>query len=253
MHRTAFTLIEILVVVATIAILMGLLLPVMGQAREAAARASCAKNMQQVGVALLQYMNANRGLMPSPGNATPRDADALWWQPARIAEIGRNGLGPYLAIRPTTLKTFRCPSDNEANNRLGSGKYPLTYSINSNFGGDGLQPVRRMNQVRTPAERIYVIEENGPTLNDASVDLWQRHGQWNLVGMLGLRHDPQNRKTFPDASTAAAGIVNPRGKANVLFADFHVSYIERRDAHTKSRALPDPTAASFTGEPETGP
>lgn len=259
-RRRAFTLVELLVVIGTIAVLIGILLPVLGRARETANRTACAANMRAAGQAILLYINANKGALPFPGGVTATPSDAIWWQNVRIADIGKEGVGPYMKLSPTDLRLFRCPTDSEGDKRQVDGKYPLTYSFNSNLGGidkslggDALQPVRKLTQVRTPAARIYVIEENGPSLNDASAVIWARTGEWNTVGMLGLRHDRINRTKYPDTSTAAVGIVNGRGKANALFADFRVDYVERHFAHAKSRALPYPDATEFAGQPEYGP
>jgi prepilin-type N-terminal cleavage/methylation domain-containing protein len=132
-RRSAFTLMELLVVVAIIAILIGLLLPAIQKVREAAARVSSMNNLKQIVLATHNFADSRDGGLPSlngvgngPVNISMFTAILPYIDQGAAYKAYTEG-SQIIGSDPATVKTFVSPADATA-----SGPCPSSTSYAAN-------------------------------------------------------------------------------------------------------------------------
>jgi prepilin-type N-terminal cleavage/methylation domain-containing protein len=224
----AFTLIELLIVIAIIAVIAALLLPALAAAKQKAHRLACINQLRQLAAAWQMYSADNEGKLVdnSPLGTPPSQRTNAWvLGNMRLAAeatdpqlIRQSKLFPYAS----TLAVFRCPADHS---NLNGVPRVRSYSMNSWMGtrymesevnpaGKGYRTFAREHELAVGgATALWLImDEDESTLDDG----------FFLVTM----DDARPFVSFPGARHANAYAMN--------FADGHAAAQKLRDGNTKA-------------------
>ena len=180
----AFTLTDLLVVLAVVSVLAAVVVPVVAKTRATARLELCKANLQQVGRATLLYAEDHNKTLPAPANAK---AIGVWFG---YKDMVKGFVGPKGAPAADN-KVFACPSDRG----YGEGLKPVPFRENPKFNHSsyvfngvhlpGLPHIagRELGTIKDPARTLLVMEwtahaplswhrsktgrENSPFYNDA--------------------------------------------------------------------------------------
>lgn len=252
--RRAFTLIEILVVIAIIAILAGLLLPVLARAKATSYRIHCASNEHQIGLALRLYVDENKAY-PIFGDSrravAPTDPRSEFWDYNLLPYASGNksvficgamhgtNCDPVVNWSVKDKRAILWPNLSYGYNAAGVGieeSAGLFSSVNilglSSTLEFGYSPALKYlpdQNVVAPTDMISVVDYE-PTIDDDNDGDYHADAVYALT-LTGKRHD---------------------GRASTVFCDGHVEFIYTnilRAPQTRIRwnydHQPHPTAAPY--------
>jgi len=216
-HRHGFTLIEMLLVVAVIALLISILLPTLSRAKENANVAICMTRLNQIGNAAHTYTISNQNYFASAFNWTQHvTCWHDWHQKERVTD---GLLFPYLGknyaiyLCPTFMNTYRNGDrPYSACGDTGQAIVPVySYSMNASMGWQGWAGFtwKTPRVIRNPSRMLFYSEESTwavPGYSAVSIN----------NGAIGVGPDGIATYHLPESGNLDTG------RGNVLFLDLHV-------------------------------
>jgi prepilin-type N-terminal cleavage/methylation domain-containing protein/prepilin-type processing-associated H-X9-DG protein len=243
--RRAFTLVELLVTIAIIAILASLLVPAIARAKGSGRQIVCENNLRQLGLGWTIYAQDNNDRLAYNLGGTEikrlnkRDQYYNWansllnweldWSNTNDVLNTRASLGSYVAAN---ARVYRCPSDNvlsKVQRRAGWDHRSRTYSMNAMVGDAG-EFTRGGTNVNNPYYRQYMTHSEIP--QPAAIFAFIEEHPHSINDGYFL-----NKGYSSEWYDLPASFHN--GGANLSFADGHQELRRWQRDSTKKPARPD--------------
>lgn len=206
----AFTLIELLTVIAIIGILAAIIIPTVGKVRESAHRAGCASNLRQIALASRMWSDENQDRIPLVQGTI--DGTTTRWAVALLPYVG-NGIK---SDTPTQQTVFRCGADKFPRKLADSA--PCSYGLNHRVhqGGNASANFDKWKRLADLPNLSRTILYR---------DQWIAYSDYNSG-----KTESANRVVFSNSTdTDPARLIDFHGGkgSNSAFADGHVEFIPK--------------------------
>jgi len=201
--RSAFTVIELMVVIGVIALLVGLLVPAVFMGKRTANQTYCTNNMRQIGLGILQFAQHHNGDFPKAvGHAGAENSDSWVFT-----------LAPYI---DNCDKIRICPDDPQKEARLATRG--TSYVMNGWVADTRRGAVNNLERLRNRARTITVFEGADQRSLAMTQDHVHSYNWFNTTN--------RKRGTTWQAITGEIQVDRHQGASNYLYADGHVESIK---------------------------